>query len=90
MAKPGTFKPGQSGNPGGRPKALMEVIELARKETAASIKTLAKIRDDETAPHAARVTSADVLLKRGWGNPVQPIDGDGQGGAIRVTWEDEK
>jgi hypothetical protein len=70
MAKPGTFKAGQSGNPGGRPKAIVEVIDLARKETAASIKTLAAIRDELTAPHAARVASATALLDRAWGKPT--------------------
>jgi len=84
------FVKGQSGNPGGRPKALMEVIHLARAETAASIKTLAKIRDKEAAPDAARVAASTALLDRGWGKPSQPLDGDGQGGAIKVTWEDEK
>ena len=64
------FKPGQSGNPGGRPKAIAEVLDLARKETAASIRTLARIRDDEEAPHAARATSAIALLDRAWGKPT--------------------
>ena len=31
------FKPGQSGNPGGRPKGFAEVRELAREHTVAAI-----------------------------------------------------
>ena len=37
------FAPGQSGNPGGRPKGTAEVRELARKHTEAAIKKLAAI-----------------------------------------------
>lgn len=85
----GKFQKGQSGNPGGRPKALLDVIRLARQETEASLKTLAKIRDSEDAPAPARVAASTALLDRGWGKPTQPIDGDGQGGPIKtvVAWE---
>jgi hypothetical protein len=34
------FPKGQSGNPGGRPKELRDVIELARSHTTDAIKTL--------------------------------------------------
>ena len=36
---------GVSGNPGGRPRAIVEVQELARLETAASIRALVRVRD---------------------------------------------
>jgi hypothetical protein len=64
------FKPGQSGNPGGRPKAIVEVQELARRETAASIAALVRIRDAEDTPPAAVVAAATALLDRAWGKPV--------------------
>lgn len=89
MAKPGTFKPGQSGNPSGRPKVIGHVQELARAHTDAAMKTLLAIAQAEDAPAAARVAASTALLDRGWGKPTQPIDGDGQGGPIKqvVTWE---
>ena len=37
------FKKGQSGNPGGRPKAVAEVKELARARTSDAIETLVSI-----------------------------------------------
>ena len=35
------FPKGVSGNPGGRPRELRDVVELARSHTAQAIKTLA-------------------------------------------------
>lgn len=61
------FVKGQSGNPGGRPKEVAEVRDLARQHTAAAIGTLAKIMNDTKARESARVAAADALLDRGWG-----------------------
>ena len=64
-----TWKPGQSGNPGGRPKEVAEVRELARRHTKKAIATLAEIMLDENAPHNARVAATNSLLDRGHGKP---------------------
>lgn len=66
-----TFQPGQSGNPGGRPKALKEVEEAAREHTTDAIRTLASICKSRKAPEAARVAAANSLLDRAWGRPKQ-------------------
>ncbi len=70
------FKKGQSGNPGGRPKAIAEVRDLAREKTKKAIEGLASIADDTKAPPAARVAAYNSLLDRGWGRPAQTISGD--------------
>ncbi len=70
------FKKGQSGNPGGRPKAIAEVRDLAREQTEKSVQALVSIRDSTRAPPAARVAAANSLLDRGWGRPAQTISGD--------------
>jgi hypothetical protein len=60
------FKPGVSGNPGGRAKARYDLQKLARKQTRASIKRLIEIRDqNENLSAASR--AAEILLDRGWG-----------------------
>ena len=74
MAKPGTFKPGQSGNPSGRPKVIGHVQELARAQTDAAIRTLTEIHGDPSQPAPARVAAAQALLDRAWGKPSQSVD----------------
>jgi len=72
----GKFAPGVSANPGGRPKQLKEVVELARTHTKSSIEALVEIRDDRTAQAMARVKAAELLLGRGWGQPALETDLD--------------
>ena len=48
-----TFKPGVSGNPGGRPKVLSEVRDLAREHTVAAMDTLVSIMCNEKSSAAA-------------------------------------
>ena len=72
----GQFAPGQSGNPGGRPKAEHRVAELARSYTVEAIETLVDLmrrgKDERV-----RGTAAQALLDRGWGK------GEGRGGYRR-------
>lgn len=79
----GRFKPGQSGNPGGRVKEVAHVRELARQHTEAAIKTLVEIMGSETEKGAARVAAAQALLDRGYGKPMQSVEHSGpDGGAV--------
>lgn len=82
------FQPGQSGNPGGRPKESSRVKELARAHSEAAVATLAMVMNDENAKPGERVAAANALLDRGYGKPAQMIGGDPEGApvAMSVTW----
>ncbi|MGB8896959.1 MAG: DUF5681 domain-containing protein [Pseudolabrys sp.] len=68
------FKKGQSGNPGGRPKILADIREVARAHTASAMNALVQIVENNNAPPAARVAAANSLLDRGYGKPEAKID----------------
>jgi hypothetical protein len=70
MAK---FQKGQSGNPGGRPKVVGEVQELARQHSTEAIATLAAIMRDKRAPPAARAMASNSILDRAYGKPPQTL-----------------
>ena len=62
----GQFAPGQSGNPGGRPKDEHRVAELSRSYTLEAIDTLVELMRDGK-DERMRGTAAQALLDRGWG-----------------------
>ena|SRR5215471_9127332 len=70
----GGFVKGRSGNPGGRPKEVAEVRELARTYTKAAIQRLAEWMASDDA--RASVAASIALLDRGWGKSTQPVDQD--------------
>ena len=61
----GQFAPGQSGNPGGRPKDEHRVAELARSYTLEAIGTLVELMRDGK-DERMRGAAAQALLDRGW------------------------
>lgn len=67
------WKPGQSGNPGGRPAVIREVRDLARAHTVTAFNTLLSVCENCKAPPAARVAAAAHILDRGFGKPQQSI-----------------
>lgn len=59
------WKPGQSGNPGGRPKGI---AALARAHTDKALEVLVEGMDNDDP--RVRVTAAKEVLDRGWGKPL--------------------
>lgn len=79
VANAGTFKPGQSGNPSGRPKILKNLQELARDLTPKAMAAL----EAALASPKERVAAASVILDRGYGKAPQlnhniNVNADGQ------------
>jgi hypothetical protein len=64
------FKPGVSGNPGGRtPTSLLEPARKLTQEALATIAELMRASPDQR----IRLDAASELLSRGWGRPAQAV-----------------
>jgi hypothetical protein len=76
MANPtgrGGFRKGQSGNPGGRPRVIGDLRDLARKHTAEAVEELARLAL-KAKSETARVAAIRELLDRGYGRPESKVD----------------
>lgn len=81
------FKKGQSGNPGGRPKEVAEVRELALSKTPKTIDILMNIAEGSESD-AARVAAIKEIHDRGLGKATQAVEVSGKDGDdIRVVIE---
>jgi hypothetical protein len=67
------FRKGQSGNPGGRPKVLAEVQELARQYGPTVIVELARLAV-KAKSESARIAAIRELLDRGYGRTRQTME----------------
>jgi hypothetical protein len=87
-APPHAWKPGQSGNPGGRPRVVADIQALARQHTDAAIRALVAALDSPR----ERVAAAQALLDRGYGRAPQRTELTGaDGGPIQtLTIEDTR
>jgi hypothetical protein len=87
------FLPGQSGNPGGRPKS--DLVALARQHTAAALSRIVQLMEQDEDRNIA-LSAATALLDRGWGKPpvavFAQINGADADGVVRyeITWGSAK
>jgi hypothetical protein len=67
-----------SGNPGGRPKSIAEVVEAARMHTPQALDVIVQLMavadKDET-----RLRAALAIIERAWGAPARPLALVGEG-----------
>lgn len=79
------FQPGQSGNPGGRPKLIREAKELAKKHSPEAIQRLVQIMR-QTKDTKAALAAAMAILDRGYGRPAASVEMTGKdGGPIQTV-----
>lgn len=74
---PASFKPGQSGNPSGRPKKtpeLLRIEDLAKEHSETAI--LALVDEATNGKGAPRVAASIAVLDRGWGKAVERVISD--------------
>ena len=67
------WKPGQSGNPAGRPKGSLDLQALARTHTKEALNTLIELMRHAD-KDSVRVMAADKVLDRAWGRAAQNIN----------------
>lgn len=68
------WKPGQSGNPGGRPKMSREVLEALQSASLPAVQKLVELMNGPD-PRVAAVC-AQALLDRLYGKPTQQVDAE--------------
>ena len=72
------FQPGKSGNPGGKPKGMIEYRDLCREWGPAIIAEMARIAL-KGKTETVRVRAGEILLDRGFGRPASVIEGSFSG-----------
>ena len=79
------FEPGQSGNPGGRPKGLAARIRAQTNDGDDLVDLALSVLRDKEAGYRVRLEAATWLADRGFGRPVQETKLTGiEGGTIVV------
>ena len=71
----GRFQPGQSGNPGGRPRLTPKALEVRAACRAASARAVERLIEliEDPAPTVALKAVAEIL-RRAWGDPGSEAD----------------
>ncbi len=81
------FRPGQSGNPSGRPKSHKEMASRARELGLQALDIVARIAKDEQVSAAARIRAAKVILDRAFGKVPDGDELDDHGSGINELEE---
>lgn len=87
LGKPTRWGPGQSGNPNGRPKKVINVLAVAKDGSEKAINKLVKLigsRDEKTA-----LAAAIAVLDRAVGKPKQSIETTAKQQLARDLTDDE-
>lgn len=80
------YKPGQSGNPSGKPKTPEEAKKKLKDEAYNAVNRLIKEAKD---PKNRRYFEANMaIIERVWGKTPQPIDVEGEA-TINVVMDDD-
>jgi hypothetical protein len=70
----GRILQGSSGNPGGRPRAVRELIEVARASVPKALALAVQFMDDERVDPRVRLEAAKLITSYGIGTPHKQQD----------------
>lgn len=94
--KTGRFKPGSSGNPGGRPKRKPEeqdALSAINRLSLEAVQVMQMLLREKKTPAAVKVKIAETILDRTFGKPHVSADiarhGSGEDFEIVITGLDE-
>jgi hypothetical protein len=80
----GTWKPGTSGNPTGRPKLHPDIIALAKDHSPEAFKRIIRLMKDAD-DHPTQLRAAQYVIDRAYGKPHQAVDLGSSAGGFNVT-----
>ena len=84
--RPWLFRPGESGNPGGRPKGLGALVRAQTGEGAELVAFMLRVLRGRRQPLRLRMEAAAWLADRGFGKVPTPLEHAGPEGApVRFT-----
>ena len=63
---------GKSGNPGGRPKAIVELKKLCQEATPKAIRKVIRLINSED--ERVALAAAQTVIERGYGKPTQHVE----------------
>lgn len=82
----GRFAPGNSANPGGRPKGLAHLVRDHTRDGAELVEFMLRILRSKRQPVRVRMEAVAWLADRGFGKVALPLEHSGtEGGPMRFT-----
>lgn len=87
----GRYRPGQSGNPAGRPRVAGQLRELMRELTPEAIEAVKQAVRNYHGDMRMAMEAAKLVLAYGYGKPPQAITGEEGEGPVEmvITWAGE-